>query len=257
MKDFRRRNRIAGQFAPRTIAMLESPAYRALSLSAHRVLSRIEIERAHHAGHDNGKLPVTYEHLEEYGVHRNAIPPALRELEALGFIEVTERGRAGNAEWRRPNLYRLTYYHVDRAAPTNDWERIQTQEEADMIARAARLPRTRNRVREYRGRRGFRTMTSRRGFRTMDLPVSDVVSVLRIVKNHDWKMKSYHAVGRGRHEVSADPRAMEQRCAVGSGRYEISREMEDVEEGRSLVTRDHQRGPKPHHHQHTHSLKSG
>jgi hypothetical protein len=221
MKDFRRRNRIAEQFAPRTIRMLESPAYRALSLSAHRVLSRIEIERAHHAGHDNGKLPVTYNQLVEYGVHRDAIPAALRELEALGFIEVTERGRAGNAEWRRPSLYRLTYHYVDRAAPTNEWERIQTQEEAAVIARAARLPHLRDRVRDYRGRHGFRTMPRRHGFRTMDLPVSDMVSVLRFARNHDWKMKSYHAVGRGWYEISADPRAMEQWYAVGTGRYEM------------------------------------
>jgi hypothetical protein len=137
-KDFRRRNRIGEQFAPRTIRMLESPAYRALSLSAHRCLSRIEIERAHHAGHDNGKLPVTYDQFVEYGVHGDAIAPALRELEALGFIEVTERGRAGNAEWRRPNLFRLTFHHVDRAAPTNEWQRIKTDEDAVMSAKAAR-----------------------------------------------------------------------------------------------------------------------
>jgi hypothetical protein len=36
----------------------------------------------------------------------------LREVCALGFVEITERGRAGNAEWRRPNLFRLTYRRV-------------------------------------------------------------------------------------------------------------------------------------------------
>jgi hypothetical protein len=54
----RRRTQIGGQVAPRLIEMLESPAYRALSLSGHRVLDRIEIEMAHHGGTDNGKLPV-------------------------------------------------------------------------------------------------------------------------------------------------------------------------------------------------------
>ena len=39
-----------------------------------------------------------------------ALPaPALRELERLGFIEVTECGRAGNAENRKPNRFRITY----------------------------------------------------------------------------------------------------------------------------------------------------
>src|SRR5215471_4459427 len=97
-KSYLRKNRIAGQFAARTIEMMESPAFRVLSLSAHRLLARIEIEHAHHGGNDNGSLPVTYEDFVEYGVERHAIAPALRECEALGFIEITERGRAGNAE---------------------------------------------------------------------------------------------------------------------------------------------------------------
>jgi hypothetical protein len=139
-KTYLRRNRISEQFAPRTIRMLESPAYRALSLGAHRVLSRIEIELAHHGGRDNGRLPVTFDHLVEYGLHRQAIAPAVRELEALGFIEITEHGRAGNAEWRRPNKFRLTYSYVERAQPTNEWERIKTEEEAIMTAQAARRP---------------------------------------------------------------------------------------------------------------------
>jgi hypothetical protein len=50
----KRRNRINCQFAARPIEMLESPAYRVLSLSAHRVITRIEIELAHHGGNDNG-----------------------------------------------------------------------------------------------------------------------------------------------------------------------------------------------------------
>lgn len=85
----RRKNSIAGQFAARPIAMLESPAYQVLSLAAHRVLSRLEIEHAHHGGKDNGKLPCTFEHFEQYGLHRRSIAPALRELVALGFVEVT------------------------------------------------------------------------------------------------------------------------------------------------------------------------
>src|ERR1700686_3983281 len=81
----RKRNRIDGQFNARLIELLESPAYRVLSLSAHRVLDRISIELAHHGGNDNGKLPVTYEQFMEYGMDRNAVAPAIRELEALGF----------------------------------------------------------------------------------------------------------------------------------------------------------------------------
>src|SRR5471032_324042 len=97
-----RRNRISGQFAAQTIAMLESPAYRVLSLAAHRVLARIQIELANHGGTDNGALPVTYDQFVEYGIHRHSIAPGIRQLVALGFIEVTERGRHGNGEFRTP-----------------------------------------------------------------------------------------------------------------------------------------------------------
>jgi hypothetical protein len=74
-----RRSSFSGQFAGRLVEMLESPAYRALSLGALRVLSRVEIELAHHGGNDNGKLPVTYDDFERYGIHRHSIRPAISE----------------------------------------------------------------------------------------------------------------------------------------------------------------------------------
>jgi hypothetical protein len=76
--------------------------------------------------------------MEEYGIYRKAIPLAIRELVALGFIEVTEQGCAGNAEFRSPSKYRVTYRHVDRANPTDEWRRIKTDDEATMIAQGAR-----------------------------------------------------------------------------------------------------------------------
>ncbi|ESW88657.1 hypothetical protein NKH47_14690 [Mesorhizobium sp. M1060] len=133
-----RKTKIAGQFSWRLVEMQESPAYRVLSQSGHRVLDRLEIELGHHGGNDNGKLPTTFDQFEDYGIHRHAIAPAVREVVALGFVEITQEGRAGNAEWRQPNLFRLTYRHLDKAEPTNDWRQIDTLEAAEMIARAAR-----------------------------------------------------------------------------------------------------------------------
>ncbi|MER8564271.1 hypothetical protein NKH85_04895 [Mesorhizobium sp. M0924] len=133
-----RKTKIAGQFSWRLVEMQESPAYRVLSQSGHRVLDRLEIELGHHGGNDNGKLPTTFDQFEDYGIHRHAIAPAVREVVALGFVEITQEGRAGNAEWRRPNLFRLTYRHLDKAEPTNDWRKVDTMEAAEMIARAAR-----------------------------------------------------------------------------------------------------------------------
>jgi hypothetical protein len=136
----RSRPGISGQFSPRLIEMLESPAYRVLSLSAHRIISRVEIELGHHGGKDNGKLPITYDDFQAYGIDRHAIAPAIREAEALGFIEVTVRGRAGNAEFRTPNLFRLTYRYA-KGLPgdgTHEWRKIADLEQAALVAQIAR-----------------------------------------------------------------------------------------------------------------------
>lgn len=134
----RRRTQIGGQFSAHLIDMLRSPAWCVLSLSARRVLDRIEIEHADHGGTENSRLPITYDHFEDYGIHRHAIAPAIREAVALGFLEVTEAGRAGNAEWRKPNLFRLTYRHTDEADPTNNWKKIASTADAIIIAAMAR-----------------------------------------------------------------------------------------------------------------------
>jgi hypothetical protein len=137
------RGSINGAFAWRLVEMLESPAYRVLSLSAHRVMARLEIELAHHGGkpEENGKLPCTFEHFVEFGLHRHAIAPAIRELVTLGFVEITQRGSAGNAGFRQPTLYRLTYRHWGSHKETTDeWRRITTIQEAEAIAKRGRPP---------------------------------------------------------------------------------------------------------------------
>jgi hypothetical protein len=132
------KGRITGQFAPRTIEMLRSPAFRALSLTGHRILARIEIEHAKHGGKNNGKLPVTHADFQEFGIHHHAVGPGLREVSALGFVEQTQRGFAGVGEHHRPSLFRLTYLGASGAAPTDDWRQITTMAEAEEIAATAR-----------------------------------------------------------------------------------------------------------------------
>jgi hypothetical protein len=144
--------KLIGQFAPRAVDLLRSPAYRVLSLSGHRVLARIEIELADHGGKDNGQLPVTYADFEDFGIDRHAIGPAINECEALGLIEVTERGRSGNAEFRTPSLYRLTYRYTDKAGPSDEWRRYDTIEQAKAVATVARQ----SSVERSRRKRGHR-----------------------------------------------------------------------------------------------------
>ena len=94
----RRKTKIGGAFSYHLIEMISSPAFCVLSLSARRVLDRLEIELASHGGTSNGKLPVTFADFHRYGIDYNAIAPAIREVVALGFVEITKKGRAGNEE---------------------------------------------------------------------------------------------------------------------------------------------------------------
>ncbi len=133
------RNRYSDNFVGRLIPLLESPAYRALSLAAHRVLSRIEIELGHHGGQDNGKLPVTYKQFVDYGVDRHAIAPALSELEALGFIEITKHWPSGDS-FKWINWFRLTYRPAEGVPSdgSHEWRRIADAGTAEAIAKQAR-----------------------------------------------------------------------------------------------------------------------
>ena len=57
---------------------------------------------------------------------------------ALGFVQITRPGCAGNAEYRQPTLYRLTYRHCGSHRETTDeWRRIKTIEEAKAISERA------------------------------------------------------------------------------------------------------------------------
>ena len=84
---------------------------------------------------------MTYADFEGYGIERKSIAPALREVQALGFVRITERGRPSKSDFgRRPNYFELTYIHGARGEdPTHEWKRYETLEEAIQVAQQARL----------------------------------------------------------------------------------------------------------------------
>jgi hypothetical protein len=160
--------------------MKESPAWKALTLSARRVLDRIEIEFGEHKGkpEENGALVVTYENFIAYGINRAEIGPAVRELVALGFIRITRAGVAGNADQRQSTMFLLTYQPNGSAQYVEDgWKRIQTDEEAKAIAKAARERKGNMRAREY-GRAGATARWAKNKTPVMDsipTPVMDSI----------------------------------------------------------------------------------
>lgn len=133
----RRKSSIAGQFVAYRLEMLESPAWLALSDDARRLLQRLDVEHMRHGGSENGSLLCTYSDFVVAGVRRNAISAAIREAEALGFLEVGRKGYRSRAEFRAPSLYRLTYVNGrGKSAPaTDDWRSVA--DAADARARVA------------------------------------------------------------------------------------------------------------------------
>ncbi len=107
----------------------------------------MEIELSYHqssataAREANGRgLPVTYAQLEEYGLQHRGIAPAIRELVALGFVEVMQRGCGGNSSFKKLNTYRLTYRHAvgHPGDGSHEWRLITDLQTAEALAEQAR-----------------------------------------------------------------------------------------------------------------------
>jgi hypothetical protein len=111
---------------------------------------------------ENGNLPCTYDDFEAYAINRHMIRPAINELVALGFIRVTRKGSAGNAEFRQSTLFLVTYLPAGSNQVVEDgWRRIQTIEEAEAVSKHARAKKADAKAREF-GQRGGKAMWSKK-----------------------------------------------------------------------------------------------
>ena len=102
--------------------------YRALGISAHRVLSYLRREHLQHGGKENGKLAAPYRALEDWGVTANDVRGGLEELYVTGFVQLTFRGPRV-ASGVDPSRYALTWLPTEMWTPTpvpatNKWQRI-------------------------------------------------------------------------------------------------------------------------------------
>jgi hypothetical protein len=151
-----RKKKIVGQFVAHTREMLESSAWRGLTTSAKKVIECLEREHLAHGGYENGRLICTY---DDFAAHmdRHAIKPGILTSVGLGFVVVTEQGRAGNrASWKgRPSRYRLTYLPADGIPNdgSHEWRRVATDEEARTIVEACKSDRDRRKAQRRRERK--------------------------------------------------------------------------------------------------------
>jgi hypothetical protein len=114
--------------------MLDSLAWKAMPIYARQILDRLKLEHIFKGGIHNGELVVTYDDFERYGVRRKLIPKGIAVSVALGFIDITTKGRsARDAGGRLPSLYALTSLpRADTFQPaTNRWKYIVTTEQVE------------------------------------------------------------------------------------------------------------------------------
>jgi hypothetical protein len=115
-----------------TADMLESAAWRSMSLNARKIVDRLIVEHLAHAGTENGNLITTYSDFQQFGLRRrSSIAPAIIEAETLGIIDVIERGGSAYAEFRNPSRYALAWLdRKDGTPPTNRWKTFETMADA-------------------------------------------------------------------------------------------------------------------------------
>lgn len=130
----RKKWKLEGAFAPLPLYLLQSPAYRALTISARRVLDFLMVEHLTHGGAENGALFAPYAQLEAFGVRKDSILEALHMLETFGLIERTfYGGRQGG----RPNATRYGLGWIplmDEAEPRERFRKITVEQVGGYLA---------------------------------------------------------------------------------------------------------------------------
>lgn len=127
-----------------TLEMMDGAAWCAASNAAIKALMRIQAEHVRHRGFKNGELIVTHRDFTKAGLSGDRVRPVCVELEALGFVRRVSKGRqAWGDDKGSPRIFRLTFLgSSDGAAPTHEWRRFGTVEEAKKaVARALKADR--------------------------------------------------------------------------------------------------------------------
>ena len=138
-----------------TRQMLASPAFRALSRAGFQLITCLMVEHLRRAGRENGRLAVSWNEFENWGINRGMIAQALDEVTRLGFVRVVDKGRPGYGEaLGRRAIFRLTFAGVvgsdDSGPPTNDWQCISDAEASAIVDRSRAKERRRKETRSLR-----------------------------------------------------------------------------------------------------------
>ena len=107
--------------------MLGTITYRALGISARRILDAALYDHMSNGGAENGNLAITYHQLDKWGVTQADIRKGLAELYATGFLRQTTQGKFTLAG-KIPSRYALTWLPTGVSPggepPTHDWAKV-------------------------------------------------------------------------------------------------------------------------------------
>jgi hypothetical protein len=106
-----------------TREMIESEAWKSLTLASRKIIERVILEHMAHGGTMNGLLAVTYEDFVRFGIRRGSLPAAIKLATNTGLLIITEKGRASTGPDRWPNRFALGWLPMfDGAAALNRWK---------------------------------------------------------------------------------------------------------------------------------------
>lgn len=126
-------NKTKGEaFIKLPLALLTSPAWKALGINARRFVESLMIEHMRHGGRRNSFLLAPRRQLVEIGIGEHFISGAIEEAEGLGLVDC-KRGVG-----RRPSFYSLTWLTLaDGTPPSNRFLECDPAAEAVSMARKA------------------------------------------------------------------------------------------------------------------------
>jgi hypothetical protein len=109
-------------FVKMTRDLLESDAWRSLSINARRVLDFLMREHLVHGGKENGELKAPQHQLETFGIGVRYISEAIAQTEELGLVDCRRYGL------KVASTYTLTWLpNHDGTPPTNRWRAYRNQ----------------------------------------------------------------------------------------------------------------------------------
>jgi hypothetical protein len=108
--------------------LLESAAWRGLSINAGRLLDFLMVEHMRHGGKKNGELLAPWTQLENTGIGARHIGEAIADVVRSGLVDCT-RGVG-----RQPSRYALTWLPMtDRSEPSNRWRSAVVPSEGKVL----------------------------------------------------------------------------------------------------------------------------